>query len=555
MAGSRLPPINRVTWRFSSWRARRRMVLSAPLRRLTRLNGHQFLTHGFPKGRQEAFPAQGRLGADSGPDWVSMEASSPAGWPVVGGFSGGPVWDQDAGAVVGIVVMHDEYRTGHLLPVSYLAECWPPLGQMIRWRLDLDSNEDRKQWEGRARGVAQPSVSGWYFTGRVAALRELVSYITGQDPSDYRPRVVTGGPGAGKSAVLARLVTFADPDCRRAVPSAALDGALDGTIPPVGSVDAAVYAAGKTTEDVSRQLAEAFDLGAVGADKLPYRLIELGRPGVIVVDALDKAGDPRGLVKFLRKLADAGIRLILGTRKNLLNVLQEGVLPKQRRTIDLDVPEFLGPDDIRDYVTRVLLSTGNGTGHAIGGVRSRSPSPYRDKPALAAQVAAAVARAAGSNFLIAQLHAFALAGEDEPVDVTKAGWFDEFANSADAAMSDFIDRVAESPYVRDSLADKRTSKETCRQWIVDMLTGWLSPKAMGSTTACGPRRQPHSARTPTPPAMSNCSSPQRRPRWFGGPKVPRARSGFCTIAPSRNTYGTPPNPQEVIRPGWSRKPC
>jgi hypothetical protein len=68
----------------------------------------------------------------------------------------------------------------------------------------------RGHFEPRGRGVDQRSRPGWYFTGRVRALQELVEWLTGAG-SDLRPRVVTGGPGSGKSAVLGRLVTLSDP--------------------------------------------------------------------------------------------------------------------------------------------------------------------------------------------------------------------------------------------------------------------------------------------------------------------------------------------------------
>jgi WD40 repeat protein/tetratricopeptide (TPR) repeat protein len=450
----------------------------APLRAPVRLLGHRFLVHGFPGGISFPRPAEGDLGAGSGPagDWVSMAASSMTGHAVGPGYSGAPVWDQTAGAVVGIVATCDDDRTGDMLPLWYLAECWPPLEQLTRWRLAMDSR-DRAHWDGRARGVTRPRRPGWYFTGRVAALRELVSYASIQDPSQGQARVVTGEPGAGKSAVLGRLVTLSEPSSRREVPAAVLREAPDGTVPPVGCVDAAIYAAGKTREDVAKHLADAFDLGEVSPDELPDRLVGLGRPVVIVVDALDEASDPNGLAGLLRELADGDIRMILGTRKNLLPQLGIRTGGKRRQTdmvvIDLDDPEFLGPADIRDYVTRVLLGAGDiaGTDQTAGNDLGRSSSPYQDAPALGAQVATAVAQAAGSNFLVAQLIAFDLASDAQPVDVSQAGWSTDFPASLEEAMDKFIDRIAHTRDVQSRLIDRRQSPESCRQWIEDLVTG------------------------------------------------------------------------------------
>ena len=63
----------------------------------------------------------------------------------------------------------------------------------------------------RSRGVEFEAEPGWYFTGRDRVLRELTAWL-GSPSSDRRARVITGEPGSGKSAVLARLIMLADPD-------------------------------------------------------------------------------------------------------------------------------------------------------------------------------------------------------------------------------------------------------------------------------------------------------------------------------------------------------
>jgi hypothetical protein len=57
--------------------------------------------------------------------------------------------------------------------------------------------------------------------------------------------VVTGAPGAGKSAVLGRIVTTADADAVKELPAS--DAAVRATM---GSVACAVHAKGKTTLEV-----------------------------------------------------------------------------------------------------------------------------------------------------------------------------------------------------------------------------------------------------------------------------------------------------------------
>src|ERR1700727_1195317 len=66
-------------------------------------------------------------------------------------------------------------------------------------------------FEPLARGVQRAGVVGWYFTGRESALREIVTWL---GEIGYGALIVTGEPGSGKSAVLARIVTMADAPCR-----------------------------------------------------------------------------------------------------------------------------------------------------------------------------------------------------------------------------------------------------------------------------------------------------------------------------------------------------
>ena len=69
----------------------------------------------------------------------------------------------------------------------------------------------RDHFEPRGRGILPSQVrDGSFFTGRVKILSELSGWFGQADTADYRARVVTGGPGSGKSAVLGRLVGLAN---------------------------------------------------------------------------------------------------------------------------------------------------------------------------------------------------------------------------------------------------------------------------------------------------------------------------------------------------------
>src|SRR5690606_17833156 len=100
---------------------------------------------------------------------------------------------------------------------------------------------------GAGRGVGNPAEAGYRFSGREAALREIISWLSRPEP-DRRALVVTGQPGAGKSAVLDRIVT-----------TAVGDDSADGHAPRAapGSVTCAVHAAGRTAEHVMDAICRA----------------------------------------------------------------------------------------------------------------------------------------------------------------------------------------------------------------------------------------------------------------------------------------------------------
>ncbi len=284
-----------------------------------------------------------------------------------------------------------------------------PVGVDLETRARL-TREITTHWAPKGRGIEVAAVSaGWYFTGRVTALRELVSWISNPD-GDNRLRVVTADPGSGKSALLGRLVLLSFPDSR----ALASRGAPPGTIPPEGSVTVALLARGKTVERLKAELADQLGMPP-GRDPIPDAVAHRPSP-LIVIDALDEATNPQlvidELITPLHEAAGtgaglheaagtgagihedagtgAGPRLIVATRRHLLHLLPDG-----RVEIDLDDPAYLRSEDVTDYVTSVLLAADD----------PASPTPYRDHPVQARRVAEVVAAIAGHSFLIAQIAA------------------------------------------------------------------------------------------------------------------------------------------------------
>jgi hypothetical protein len=180
----------------------------------------------------------------------------------------------------------------------------------------------RDHFEPRGRGVLPSSVrTGSYFTGRVRVLRELVAWLDGRRRDDYRARVVTGGPGSGKSAVLGRLVSLADPQLGSGVTGGEIAAAPPGTVPALDSISVAVHALARTVDEVATEIARALNIDEPGVAGLLAVLREAPppRPMVVLVDAVDEAGDPyRLIVELLEPLASAAprtkIRLLVGAR-------------------------------------------------------------------------------------------------------------------------------------------------------------------------------------------------------------------------------------------------
>jgi WD40 repeat protein len=318
----------------------------------------------------------------------------------------------------------------------------PPLhGLDLLTQLQIEQRESRvddlrEHFLPRARGVDVPTESGWRFVGREVALRDLVSWLKNTD--DLSARVVTGGPGSGKSAVLGRLVVLSDPDSRRIVPT---EGLAADTIPPEGSIAISIHARGLTTALVFTRICDGLRVRA----ETPADLLRemQGRKFTVAIDAIDEALDPPGLISgVLRPLVEArpkkgeGLRLLLGTRPHLLDSL--GMTGS---AIDLDDERYADPVSLYQYVVR--------------GLETGSPqSPFHSAPEdLVAEVARAVAEAAGHSFLVALIVSRTLVSATEVPDPADPGWRDSLpANAAAAMHSDLETRLgADADRARDLL--------------------------------------------------------------------------------------------------------
>jgi WD40 repeat protein len=304
----------------------------------------------------------------------------------------------------------------------------------VRPGLDLETQRAfTEHWVPKARG-AELGAGGWYFTGRERVLRELAKWLQEAD-SGGQPRVVTGGAGSGKSAVLARIVTLADPKYRTDVLASSGSAALDpSTLPPEGVVNVAVHARRKLLGDVVAQIAGGLNLTAREPADLIDALAHRQEKTVIVVDALDEADDREQIVsQLLRGLVGLPhVFLLLGTRPDSSEHLGRfRALGESVVEMDLDDPHYIGADDIAQYVERRLLAAEEPT----------RITPYRGALGVAHTVAQALSERANNIFLVAHTAVLALLANPSVFDVTVPGWIERLPTGFDEAFAQFLAEV------------------------------------------------------------------------------------------------------------------
>jgi WD40 repeat protein len=284
----------------------------------------------------------------------------------------------------------------------------------------------------RAMGYHGDGARSWWFCGRRQALADLSAWLNSPATDGSSAcRVVTAGPGSGKTAVLGLIAALSHPERRRTVPVGSLD--LDsGLLPAENALDVAVYAQNLTDTDVLNGLAAAAGVqaGTVGEFLEALEARGQGRPFTALIDALDEADTPDTLCsRILRPLIEHSrgrVRLLLGTRPYLLDRIGLTLRNPAYRTqvIDLDDPRYADPEALRAYTVRNLIE-------------ARRTSPYRHCPSALRPVAEAIADAAGTSFLVARLAAGTLAAADEVVqNPWSPAWRSSLPRHAGQAMRD-----------------------------------------------------------------------------------------------------------------------
>jgi hypothetical protein len=249
--------------------------------------------------------------------------------------------------------------------------------------------------------------------------------------------VVTGGPGSGKSALIAHLLMLSDPWMRSKMPAQG-QMAEEAASVPAGWASVGVRATGLDCAGVTAWLAAGLSVPAADPDTFPAVVAErVQRPGVtVVVDGLDEAISPTEAARIARTLlvplaADANLAVLIGTRRGYDDRLVRAFGPRAV-VIDLDDPAFFELDDLVRYAAASLRLDHD----------PASASPYRDDPATDV-VARAIASAANPSFLAAGLAARARAEDLEVIDTTVPGWQagQRFPADVEAAMGEYLQHV------------------------------------------------------------------------------------------------------------------
>ena len=258
----------------------------------------------------------------------------------------------------------------------------------------------------------------WYFTGRAPVMAQVVRWLTNGDEPLL---VVTGARGTGKSAVLSRAVTLADPGFGSRYPTLA-QAVPPRLVPPAGSVHVAVDARGRTSERVAELILGA--LGAARTDEPGTSIHERlaqglkaastdktgGLPVCVVVDSVDESVQPEALVHevlgaLVRTCHDDGrpaARVLVGVRHDAtsdtdLLTLVEALASHTVVRTDHDVA-----GEVRSYCLRLLRSPG---------------SPYYDRPADAEAVADLLGRSDQPSFVDVRIVAESLASSPQVADL------------------------------------------------------------------------------------------------------------------------------------------
>ena len=365
------------------------------------------LAEGLLKGVWRQFTVAGPATAGTVQlDWTGDVGTFP-------GHSGGPVIDAEDHALAGILVEGSgPGRFDRFLPVTLIARVWPRLSRP--WLITgPDPGEARSHFIRRARGQRSSARGGDLFRGRHAALAAVRSWLTADEPPG-QVLVITGQPGAGKSAVLARAALSLEAEH--------------------GGPGLAFHARAAAIGDFLTALSDLTGVDTpISSDELVTTLADLPEqpPTRVVLDALDEAAsesDREQIAEVLKELAVLpGLRVAVATRPlAVANPYMPGGLlaalgiatSDDYNLVDLDSDTYFDLDGLRRFAATLLARDGMDQ----PGPDGRAWTQYRTQPAVCDRLAAKIAERAGRNFLVAAMAADRLSTARTTIDPDSRGF-------------------------------------------------------------------------------------------------------------------------------------
>jgi WD40 repeat protein len=328
-------------------------------------------------------------------DVVQLDWSGDGG--ALPGHSGSPVVEAATGEVVGILTA-GSVRGGfdRFTTLTAVRRIWTGLARPWLYA----GGQARAHFQQRARGQHSLAYQDDLFRGRERALSAVESWLVTKAAANAL-LVVTGRPGVGKSAVVARAA-------RRLEAERQMDGI-------------AFHARRATIHDLVDAVCLLRGITGSSWQDVVARLASSGsEPLAVVVDALDEAASKSDLSELrlcIRELSRVpAISVVVATRRlgpgsdpvpgSLLHGL--GITSRQdARLVDLDDDHFFDIGDLVAYSEAQLRRQGEA---------GRAWEAFERDEAVRASLADLIAQRAGRNFLVAGMTSAHFADQFEAVD-------------------------------------------------------------------------------------------------------------------------------------------
>ena len=331
-------------------------------------------------------------------------------------------------------------RFDRFVPVTVIARVWPGLPRP--WLITgSEPGEAHSHFIRRARGQRSAARGGDLFRGRQAALDRVCGWLTAGEPPG-QPLVLTGQPGAFKSAVLARAALNVEAG--------------------QGGPGLAFHARDATIGDFLTALADLTGIDTpTSADELVTSLADPPgqSPIPVALDALDEAAsdrDRRQITEVLAELAVLpGLRVAVATRTMAVGnpFAPGGLLPAlgvatrdDHNLIDLDSDTYFDLEGLRQFAAALLAQAGMDHPGPPGAAWTQ----YRAQPPVRDRLAGVIAERAGRNFLAAAMAAVPLSTARTITDPAAKG-FDpaSIPSGVGEALSKYLDRLPDRRRERD----------------------------------------------------------------------------------------------------------